>query len=194
MLASIPKQGDDDTRIAWFWLDVHERDYAAALDQLALMSPMAGFGQDSFTPKAEWAGMVYNLMHESTRARACYDSARVILEKELYARPKDHRLHSSLGLVYAGLGRKDDAIREGKLGVELFPVSKDAYFGPYRLEDLALIYVMVDEYEAALDQIEHLLSIPSQFSVALLRLDPRYDPLRSHPRFQKLLQQPDKVF
>jgi tetratricopeptide (TPR) repeat protein len=138
--------------------------------------------------------MVYYYMNDRDRAHACFDSARVILEKQLKERPDDHRIHSSLGVVYAGLGRKEDAIREGKLGVELFPVKKDAYIGPARVEDLALVYLMVGEYDAALDQIEYLLSIPSWISVSLLRLDPRYDPLRKLPRFQKLLQQPDKVF
>jgi hypothetical protein len=92
------------------------------------------------------------------------------------------------------LGFKDDAIREGKLGMELLPVSKDALVGPSKVEDLALVYIMVGEYDSALDQIEYVLSIPSWVSVSLLRLDPRYDPLRNLPRFQKLLQQPDKVF
>jgi serine/threonine-protein kinase len=47
---------------------------------------------------------------------------------------------------------------------------------------------MVGEYDAALDQIEHLLSVPTGFSVPLVRLDPRWDPLRDHPRYQELLQ------
>ena len=85
--------------------------------------------------------------------------------------------------------KKEDAIREGKLGVELSPVSKDALLGPYRVEDLAYIHVLVREYDAALDQIEYLLSIPcEQLSVPKLRLDPRWDPLRDHPRYQELLQ------
>jgi non-specific serine/threonine protein kinase len=193
-VASIPKQDDDNTRIAWFWLHVYERDYPAALDELELVSIGPGGGQDRFSPKAQLAGTVFELINQRDRARACFDSARVVLEKELSARPYDHRVHSSLGIVYAGLGRKDDAIREGKLGVELLTVSKDALGGVFRVEDLALIYVMVGEYDAALDQIEYLLSIPSLVSVSLLRLDPRYDPLRNLPRFQKLLQQPDKVF
>ena len=187
-LASIPKQDDDDTRIGWFWLHVYERDYPAAFGQLGPMSVVPGIVQDRLIPKAQLAGMVYELMNEPDRARAYFDSARVILEKELSVRPDDHRVHSSLGMVYAALGRKDDAIREGKLGVELFPVSKDAWIGPVRVQDLALIYVMVGEYDAALDQIEYLLSIPCRFSVPYLRLDPRYDPLHTLPRYQKLVE------
>ena len=81
-----------------------------------------------------------------------------------------------------------EAIHQGKRGVELMPVSKDAMDGPDRVLDLAMIYAMVGEQEAALDQIEYVLSIPASFSVQLLRLDPRWDPLRDHPRFQALLE------
>jgi Flp pilus assembly protein TadD len=78
-------------------------------------------------------------MGQPERARASYDSARILLEEEVKERPDDHRIRSSLGIVYAALGRKEDAIREGKLGVELFPVSKDAILGPFRIENLAFI-------------------------------------------------------
>jgi TolB-like protein/tetratricopeptide (TPR) repeat protein len=190
-LASMPRRSDDGA-LMWFSLHTFERDYVTALGQLASMS--AAVTQYYYLPRTQLAGTVYLLMNEPDPARACFDSARVILEKELTTRPDDHRVHSALGLVCAALGRKDDAIREGKLGVELFPVSRDALIGPERVSDLALIYVAVGEYDAAVDRIEYLLSIPSSLSVPRLRLDPRYDPLRELPRFQKLLEQPDKVF
>ncbi len=187
-LASIPKQDDDEIRLQWFLLHLYERDYASALDRLAAISPMAKIDQSSFIPKVQLEGLIYSLMNDPDRVHACYDSSRVILEKAVKELPDDSRVHSSLGLAYAGLGRKDNAIREGKLGVELLPVSKDAVQGPVGVRDLALIYVLVGEYDAALDQIEYLLSISCDFSVPLLRLDPRYDPLRNLPRYQKLLE------
>jgi eukaryotic-like serine/threonine-protein kinase len=190
-LALIPKQDDYETQIEWFWLHLYERDYPAALSELALMSPVPEASQFSFVPKAQLRAIVYDFMHDSHRARSNFDSARAILENELTVRSDDDRVHSSLGIVYAGLGRKDDAIREGKLGVELLPVFKDAVAGPSRVEDLAVIYVMVGEYDAALDQIEYLLSIPCEFSVPYLRLNPRYDPLRTLPRYQKLVEKYD---
>ena len=72
------------------------------------------------------------------------------------------------------------------MAVELLPVSKEAMRGPYRVEDLARIYVMVGEYDAAIDQLEYLLSIPGPLSIPLLQLDPIWHPLRNHPHFQKL--------
>jgi len=187
-LASCPMQDNEDTRDAWYWHYVLERDYPAALRTLDLMSPGLGRVLGELVPTTQRAAIVYDLMHDSHRAHACFDSARVILENERSARLDDERIHYSLGIVYAGLGRKDDAIREGKLGAELCPVSRDAVSGPDNLETLALIYVMVGDYDAALDQIELLLSVPCTFSVPYLRLDPRYDPLRKLPRYQKLLE------
>ncbi len=65
----------------------------------------------------------------------------------LTGRPDDARYRSALGIAYAGLGRKEDAIREGELAVELLPMSKEAWRGAYRVEDLARIYATVGEYE-----------------------------------------------
>jgi tetratricopeptide (TPR) repeat protein len=127
-------------------------------------------------------------MGELELAHVSYDSARSILEQELDAHADDYRIHSTLGIAYAGLGRKEDAIREGKRGVELMPVSKDAFSGPVTVRDLAVIYAMVGQYDAALDEIEYLLSITGWWSVQNLRLDPIWDPLRDHPRFQGLLE------
>ena len=73
--------------------------------------------------------------------------------------------------------------------MELLRTSKDAYQGPNLVwGGLAVIYTMVGEYDAALDEIEYLLSIPSSLSVHYLRLDPLFDPLRDHPRYQALLE------
>ena len=80
-----------------------------------------------------------------------------------------------------------DAIRYGNRAVEILPVSRDALEGPAYEKALADIYVMIGEYEAAIDKLEFLLSIPADFSSAILTLDPIYDPLRDHPRFQALL-------
>ena len=102
--------------------------------------------------------------------------------------PKDSRLHSSIGLVYAGLGKKEEAIRAGKKGVELLPISKEAWRGAIRVRDLAHIYAVVGEFDLALDEIELLLSVPSTLSENILRLHPKWDPLRKHHRFIALLK------
>ncbi len=171
-----------------------ERDYTAALDRLSSTSIETFKNTRIYIPKPLYAGLSYQLMDKSDLARVSYDDARGVLENVLKDLPDDARVHSSLGIAYAGLGRKDEAIREGKLAVALYPPSKDAIFGPVLVRELAYIHVMVGEYEAAMDQIEYLVSIPNHaLSVPFLRLDPRCDPIRSHPRFQRLLEESPAV-
>ncbi len=167
-------------------VDVFDGNYQGALDRLALISEDVDF-LEYFIPNPLRCALIYSYMNRKELATKYYKDARSILESKIQERPEDARFHSSLGIAYAGLGRKEDAIREGKLAVELLPMSKEAMVGPFRVADLARIYVMVGEFDAAIDQLEFLLSIPSELSISLLRLDPAWDPLRDHPRFKKLL-------
>ncbi len=91
------------------------------------------------------------------------------------------------GRAYAGLGRKAEAVRDAKAAVKLLPVSRDAYDGVRSVWALAAVYTLVGEHDAAIDQLEYLLSIPSPWSAWDLRLDPNWDPLRDHPRFRRLV-------
>jgi hypothetical protein len=68
------------------------------------------------------------------------------------------------------------------------PINKDALRGASRLEDLAMIYVMVGKYDDAIRQIKYLLSIPGFLTTKLLELDPKWAPLRKHPEFRKLME------
>jgi len=126
-------------------------------------------------------------MGQPEQAAAYYDLARVEQEELVENNPDDYVAHSNLGIAYAGLGRREEAIREGKLAVEINPLSKDALYGPMLILNLAEIYTLLGEQDAAIDQLEVLLSIPSELSVPLLKLDPQWDPLREHPRFKALL-------
>jgi tetratricopeptide (TPR) repeat protein len=130
----------------------------------------------------------YALQGDGTRARAYADSARAGLEDQLRATPDNAQLHSLLGVALAYLGRKNDAIREGRRGVELGPISQNAFAGPYLLHQLVRTYILVGEPEQALNQLEVLLKIPYILSPGWLRIDPAFDPLRKNPRFQKLAE------
>jgi serine/threonine-protein kinase len=171
-----------------FLLNMFDGNYQEALERLSSCKLEAFNTQFFFIPKVQLYAQINGLMGNQQLEQTYYESARSILESKIEERPKDARLHSSLGIAYAGLGRKEDAIREGKLGVKLLPVSKEAYRGLYRVQALAKIYVMVGEFDEAIDQLEFLLSRPGEMSIPLLRLDPAWDPLRDHSRFMKLIE------
>jgi serine/threonine protein kinase/Flp pilus assembly protein TadD len=190
VLEQMPETNEPDwTFYVWYRQKLYERDYPGALDQVVSLSTETFEEGISLFAKAQLAGLVYYLMGEADQARESFDSARILLETEAERRPGDGRIHRSLGVVYAGLGRKDDAVREGRLGAELRLVDWKVRQENTAAWNLAVIFVMIRDHDAALEQIEHLLSVPAHFSVGLLRLDPMWDPLRDHPRYQALLEE-----
>ena len=187
-LQAMPSTDDPLVAELWFLQEFFERNYSKALERLSSLTLESFVGDTRFTPRSLYEAQAYKLLDEPELARAAYEDARTILERKLEKQPDDFRLHRALGIAYAGLGRKEEAVREGKRAVELYPISLDPYSGPSLIENLARIYTMVDEVDDALDQIDHLLSFPSGFSVGILELDPRWDPLRKHPRYQAIVK------
>jgi serine/threonine-protein kinase len=129
----------------------------------------------------------YGVRGDQAHARAYADSARIATEEQLKGAPDDPGLHIYYGTALAYLGRKADAVREGRRGVELQPLSRDQQNGQYFQHQLARIYLLVGEPEQALDQLGPLLKVPYYLSPAWLRVDPTFDPVRSNPRFQRLV-------
>ncbi|MGH8622272.1 MAG: TPR end-of-group domain-containing protein, partial [Burkholderiales bacterium] len=129
----------------------------------------------------------YALRGDRARTRAYADSARLAFEGPLRATPGDAQRHVFLGLALAHLGRKAEAMGEGERGVALVPFGKDAYTGPYFQHQLARIYIVLNEPEKALDQLEPLLKLPYYLSPGWLKVDPNFAPLRGNPRFRRLV-------
>jgi TolB-like protein/Flp pilus assembly protein TadD len=172
------------------WLDAVEGKYEVALERLR-EAPDAFEGQSRYVPRVEWQAVLHGLLGDRERARANWDSSRVQLEERVAEHPEDPRFRSALGIAYAGLGRGEEAIREGTLGVVLMPPSREATRGVKRVEDLARIYVTVGELDAAVQEIETLLNRPGRFTQHTLRLEPWWRPLHGHPRFEALLSNED---
>ena len=149
--------------------------------------PPSAFDND----RAAW-GLVrthlYHLRGDRARTAIYADSARIALEEQSRLAPEDAQRHVLSGVALAYLGRTAEAVREGQRGVELLPLSKDTYIGPYLQLQLARIYMLLGEQDKAMDQLEPLLRVPYYLSPGWLRIDPTFDPLRKNPRFMKLLE------
>ncbi|MEO8440315.1 MAG: protein kinase [Spartobacteria bacterium] len=150
-------------------------------------------------PKAYLEGCTWLAQGETAKALEAFNVALPVMEAEMTAHPGDALRHGRLGLLYAYMGRKRDAIREGERAVQITPVSKDAIDGHLLLCNLALIHARVGEAETAVGMIEKLLREPgcisplteANMSLWDLRLRWQWDPLRSNPRFQKILSAPE---
>jgi hypothetical protein len=101
--------------------------------------------------------------------------------------PKEAGAVCALGLIDAGLGRKEEALREGRQTVELMPVAQNALDGPEILYFFAVICAWTGERDLAIKQLETLAKIPVGASYGELRLDPAWDSLRGDPRFEKIV-------
>jgi tetratricopeptide (TPR) repeat protein len=133
-------------------------------------------------------GQALEAMGKLDEARIAFAAAIPLLEAKINSGAGEPSIHSSLGRAFAGLGRKEDALREGRKGVELLPVSKDAFDGPFYLEQFAEIQARVGNADEAITLLRQLLDMPAGLVLSpdLLRLDPAWDSLRNNSRFQKL--------
>jgi serine/threonine protein kinase/tetratricopeptide (TPR) repeat protein len=163
----------------WWLARIVETDYQKVLDQTRP-------GPDTAAYYLHCAQM-NRLMGRAESERSYADSARMILEAKVERHPDDARFHSHLGLAYAGLRLKPDAIRHGERAVELLPTTRDAFDAPFLVMNLAETMVIFGEHDGAIRQLEFLLEIPGFVSVPYLQLDPLWRPLRGHPGFKQLL-------
>ncbi len=142
-------------------------------------------------PREFFEGAIYTFLNDKEKALSAFERARPIAEKALRESPDDASRHVTLGMILAGLGEKDAAIAEGKRAVELLPESQDAFDGPKMTVALAQIYAWTGESDQALQLLDRSLSTRNGVTVPFLRLDPIWDPLRSDPRFQALIDKHD---
>jgi serine/threonine protein kinase/Tfp pilus assembly protein PilF len=181
-----PRQDDPVFLFHRIWMDLYARDYEGALERIAQGPAEVLELQEYLYPRSLLRAYVQDLQGRHEAARASWEEAREPLEALVGKDPEDGRARCALGIVYAGLGRNAEAIREGRAALAAPSSNRDDYnLTAYRLQ-VAWIYSMSGKPEAALDQIEILLGRPSLLSAPLLRIDPRWDSLRSNPRFQKL--------
>lgn len=178
------KWDDSESVLHLFELDLLDGDFAGARKTIRGLKDDVAKTDWSFQPKDLLLAESYRLVGEMDFAIPLYNSAIRLLRQQLAVNPSDSRIHSSLGVALSGIQQHDDAVREGRLGVDL---CRDAVYRPYRLLDLTLIYTALGERELAIKQINSLLQSTSPLSPALLKIDPRWGSLRSDPRFQALV-------
>jgi TolB-like protein/Flp pilus assembly protein TadD len=196
-LAQVPAGEDPDGIVtACNWeAAMLERDFVRA-EQVLAASPLTevSYMNGGPTPKSYLVGCTAVARGDPVLASKNFEAARKVFESAATEAPNSAERHANLGLCYAFMGRKGDAIREGRRAVELKPESKDAYDGAIMNCCLALIYARVSENDLAIPLIERLLRTPGavdsvnySMTVNDLKFRWEWDPLRNDPRFQKLV-------
>jgi TolB-like protein/predicted Ser/Thr protein kinase/Tfp pilus assembly protein PilF len=177
----------------WLWVALAERDVVAAENALTA----AGNNPIQLTDvllfnRPFFEGVIARMTKDDAKARSAFTAARLEQEKIVQAQPDYAQALCVLGLIDAGLGRKEDALREGKRAVELLPVDKDAVGGVFMITYLGLIAAWASDKDLAFEQLATAVRLPGSggcLGYGELKLNPWWDPLRGDPRFEKLVEE-----
>jgi TolB-like protein/Flp pilus assembly protein TadD len=177
----------------WFNIALCARDAKDAKRALgSMLQEGITWGANVRTPRSFCEGLAARVFGDNEAAMNAFADAREEMETVLKKQPDYAEAISVLGMIDAALGRKEDALREGRRAVELLPVTKDVMTGSELLRNLALIYAWTGEKELALDQIAAALQGPGHITYGQLRLHPWWDAIRDDPRFNELVEEAKK--
>lgn len=192
LLSSLP-EGYDPSGHATFtrvYLALYERDPESAAKILAASKkeelPTAG---GPIVPASFYEALIARARGDDTKAREAFTLTRATIEAQLAEQRDNPLLIATIGLLDAGLGRKEDAVREGRRAVELRPIAQDADDGATVLTSLAMIYAWVGDTNAAIEQLTFLAKTPGGPAYGQLKYDPAWDPVRSDPRFAAMVNE-----
>jgi tetratricopeptide (TPR) repeat protein len=171
----------------WLFLAFCEHDSVAAARALAVLGNKT-LGPDAVQfGRAFYEGLLARMKGDAAAAHAAFTEARAAQEQIAQAQPDYGPTLCVLGLIDAGLGRKEDALREGRRAIELLPMTKDSINGAHMIEFFAVIAAWVGEKDLACEQLAITTRLPSRLSYGILKLFPTWDPLCGDPCFEKIV-------
>jgi serine/threonine-protein kinase len=171
----------------WFLCALAERDGAAAESALVALDDNV-FGNDAIQFRRDFCeGLIARMTKDEAKARAAFTAARAEQQKRVDSQPDYAPAICVLAVMDAGLGRKEEALREGQRAIDLLPMEKDSINGSHMIEFYAITAAWVGEKDLACDKLAATLRLPGQLSYGQLKLLPWWDPLRGYPRFEKIV-------
>ena len=187
ILANDPASEKDPLVVSTrFNVALFDRELDAAASLAAGLPAKNSLGFEFAVNRDFWVGLVARLKGDEASARAAFMRARAQQEEEMRVEPDDFELISGLGLIDAALGRKEEALSEGRRAMEIV-IGKNSNDKTLVKTWFAMIYAWAGERDLALEQLETALKPPGSPSYGDLRLNPMWDPLRGDPRFQKIV-------
>jgi len=176
-----------DIADGWFYCALAEHDVSTATNALAALGEGGLRGETVTFSSRFLEGLIARMIKDDAKARLAFSAARSEQEKLVRIDPKSAGAVAVLGLIDAGLGRKEEALREGRRAVELLPVEKDALNGPRMIGYLAMIAAWVGDHDIACEQLAVAVRYPNTPTYGQLKLLPFWDPLRGDPCFEKIV-------
>jgi tetratricopeptide (TPR) repeat protein len=171
----------------WLNLALCEHDPVAANRALVALSGDSYRLYHIVLSPASVEGLIARVRGDAAAAAAAFTAARAQQEEVVRKQPDYAPALGALGLIDAGLGRKEDALREGRRAIELLPVERDAFGGTDMIQFFSVICAWTGEKELALQQLAALTQIQSTLTYGRLKMHPFWDPLRGDPRFEKIV-------
>ena len=185
--ATSPAAVDAEAQI-WLNCALAERDGAAATQALsALGDSEIGLGDEVQFNRRFIEALIARMTNDEQKARSAFAAARAEQEKIVEAQPDFGPSWCVLGLIDAGLGRKEEALREGRRAVTLLPVERDALVAGYLREYFAVIAAWAGDKDLACEQLAIAVRPPSAIRYGELKLMPWWDPLRGDARFENIV-------
>jgi len=171
----------------WFLCALADRDASAAETALNALGD-ATFGDDQVQFNATFGrGLLGRMLKDENKARSAFEASRPEQEKIVQEQAEFGPAICILALIDAGLGRKEEALREIRRAVELVPMEKDSTNAIHMIHYSAIVYAWVGEKDLALQNLAKAAQLPGFLSYGRLKLLPWYDPLRGDPRFEKIV-------
>ena len=173
---------------SWFYCALAERDPAAAENAIAAIGENSIGDEVAKLSPRFLEGLVARMTKDDSKARAAFSATRTEQEKLVRADSNDAGALSVLGLIDAALGRKEEALQEGRRAIDLLPMEKDSINGPLMIKNFAMLNAWVGNNDLACEQLAVATKLPgAAVSYGELKLLPTWDPLRGDPRFEKIV-------
>jgi TolB-like protein/class 3 adenylate cyclase/Tfp pilus assembly protein PilF len=171
-------------------IELRERHFDKAIDILDSAPDILRDDHNFYSPKSLQLGVIYHMTHTNELAHKHFLLARKVLEDMMSELQNDSRLYSSLGITYAGLGLRKEALEANRIALSLMNISIDAFRGFFREQDKARTLLLLGDYDETISMLEFLIQQNGRLSIEELRQDPFWDPLREKKAFKNLLENP----
>lgn len=188
-LDRIPKSLNTSEWLEIFLVHFYSRNYSAALAFLEAYPSEVESNSFNYMPIDTYRGVICHLLNETDKSKSYLNKAKIHFESVMTERSEDFRVHSGLSLTLALLGEYGKAIEHGQTALKLFPVYKDALYGPNVEYRFAQVMTLAGRHDDALDIIERVVGRRLRHTLPFFTLDPLFEPLANNPRMIELKKQ-----